>query len=114
MSEEVDSCDVLFPDHVFFLNVVGPSKSGKSVLVCNILKKLNCLSILQYGKIFFCYEYYQAEKFDPLKSIWKNNIVFLKGPFNADEFFKEYFPVNRDSNSEAWLLVLGKTLFDFL
>ena len=69
--------------HPFNCFVEGPSQSGKTNLIFEILKNLNNLIDKSIERIIFCYSTWQPF-YDQLKS-FVENIEFNEGIYNIDE-----------------------------
>ena len=79
---EFNDSDVMFK-HPFCMTVAGPSKSGKTFFVSNILRNINNLIHPLPFKILYSYSEWQP-MFDDLKSKI-HNIVFIHGIPEMDE-----------------------------
>ena len=67
----------------FTMNIIGPSKCGKTSLVSDLLENQDTIMSPSPQKIIYCYSLYQP-LFDYLKTKI-TNISFIKGLPNLDE-----------------------------
>jgi hypothetical protein len=74
--------------HPFTSMIVGPTQSGKTCLVKNILKNLNYLIDKEIESIYFCYSEWQ-HIYDELKLTIVPQIIFIKGLLELDIINKE-------------------------
>ncbi len=79
---EFDSSDIKFKSP-FTMNIIGPSKCGKTSLVSDLLESNETMICPSPQKIFYCYSLYQT-LFEYLKEKI-HNIEFIKGLPNIDE-----------------------------
>ena len=77
-----DCNDIMFKTP-FTLNIIGPSKCGKTSLVLDLLEHNSIMMTPAPQKIIYCYSLYQ-QLFDYLKEKVKN-IEFIRGLPNLDE-----------------------------
>jgi len=79
---EFDSSDIKFKSP-FTMNIIGPSKCGKTSLVSDLLENNETIICPSPQKILYCYSLYQT-LFEYLKEKI-HNIEFIKGLPNIDE-----------------------------
>jgi hypothetical protein len=79
---EFDSSDIKFKSP-FTMNIIGPSKCGKTSLVSDLLENNETMICPSPQKILYCYSLYQT-LFEYLKEKI-HNIEFIKGLPNIDE-----------------------------
>jgi hypothetical protein len=79
------STDIAFKTP-FTMNIIGPSKCGKTSLVSDLLENQDTIMSPSPQKIIYCYSLYQP-LFDYLK-IKIANISFIKRLPNLDEISK--------------------------
>jgi hypothetical protein len=81
-SKIYDQADIAFKTP-FTMNIIGPSKCGKTSLVSDLLEYNGTIMSPAPQRIIYCYSLYQPP-FNYLKEKVKN-IVFVKGLSNIDE-----------------------------
>ena len=79
---QYDSTDIMFKSP-FTMNIIGPSKCGKTSLVSDLLENNKTIINPAPKKIIYCYSLYQT-LFEYLKEKIQN-IEFIKGLPNIDE-----------------------------
>ena len=77
-----ESSDIMFKTP-FTMNIIGPSKCGKTSLVSDLLENNETMMTPTHQKIIYCYSQFQP-LFDYLDTKIKN-IEFVKGLPNLDE-----------------------------
>ena len=81
-NKEYNDIDIMFKSP-FTINIIGPSKCGKTSLVSNLLEYNTLIMNPSPQKIIYCFSLYQP-LFDYLKEKI-NNIIFIQGLPNLDE-----------------------------
>ena len=81
-NKEYNDIDIMFKSP-FTINIIGPSKCGKTSLVSNLLEYNTLIMNPSPQKIIYCFSLYQP-LFDYLKEKI-NNIIFIQGLPNFDE-----------------------------